>query len=496
MYPYDDNNNENKIPDPTPNTWYSKTGEDAGVPAQEPREGSESHGVPPEAARTTWKDADYTPQSDSTAPPRYFVPEDKPIKEKKPREKGNHSFAGVAALCLTCAILGGVAGGAVYGGIVKDSGTGNTPVITTSTVTPSPTSASQLASGTALSGADIYAMACEQVVGIQTEITTNYFGMTTSGSVSGSGFVITADGYILTNYHVVSSAYTGGYQPQVMLHDGTSYPATIVGFDSDNDVAVLKIDAEGLTPVTIGNSDSLRVGDTVYAVGNPLGELAYSMSTGSVSGTDRVITTDESTSINMFQIDAAVNSGNSGGPVYNTLGQVIGIVTAKYGSSSSGFGSSSSSSVEGLGFAIPINDAVDIANDIMTNGYVTGKAFMGIQSQTIDASAAQYYNMPQGAYIASVTAGSAAEQAGLKLGDIITGLDGVEVTSKDDLSAAVKTHKAGETVDMSVWRSGETLTLTITFDEKQPSSTETTTPQTDGQQQQQQENPFGFNYGW
>ena len=193
MYPYDDNNNENKIPDPTPNTWYSKTGEDAGVPAQEPREGSESHGVPPEAARTTWKDADYTPQSDSTAPPRYFVPEDKPIKEKKPREKGNHSFAGVAALCLTCAILGGVAGGAVYGGIVKDSGTGNTPVITTSTVTPSPTSASQLASGTALSGADIYAMACEQVVGIQTEITTNYFGMTTSGSVSGSGFVITAE---------------------------------------------------------------------------------------------------------------------------------------------------------------------------------------------------------------------------------------------------------------------------------------------------------------
>lgn len=507
MYPYDDNNKENENSIPANDAWYTKAdpapaaGEDT-APADSAQPdgqcGSEYHFVRPDTARTTWKDADYTPQEDSAAMPRYFVPEDKPPKERKPLMAGSRPFAKVAALCLSCALLGGVAGGAVYGGIMKGSAAGaaETPVITASTVTPTPTTASQLSSGTALSGSDIYAMACEQVVGIQTEITSNYFGMTTSGSVSGSGFIITADGYIMTNYHVVADAYTSGKQPQVMLHDGTSYPATIVGFDSDNDTAVLKIDADGLTPVTIGNSDSISVGDTVYAVGNPLGELAYSMSSGIVSATDRVIATDESTSINMFQIDAAVNSGNSGGPVYNTLGQVIGIVTAKYGSSSSGY-SSSSSSVEGLGFAIPINDAVDIANDIITNGYVTGKAFMGIQGQTIDASAAQYYNMPQGAYIASVTTGSAAENAGLKLGDIITRMDGVEISSMEDLSAAVKTHKAGDTVEMSVWRSGETITMTITFDEKQPETTTTTedTQQNSGDQQQQQYNPFGNNYG-
>lgn len=189
--------------------------------------------------------------------------------------------------------------------------------------------------------------------------------MTSSAAVSGSGFIASSDGYIITNYHVIQNAYEGNFDINVMTHDGTKYIATVVGTEQDNDIAVLKIDAEGLNPVTFGDSDELAVGDTVYAVGNPLGELEFSMSTGHVSAKDRAITTEESaTPINVFQIDAAVNSGNSGGPVYNDQGQVVGVVNAKY----------SATGVEGIGFAIPANDAVSIANDLITKGYVTGKA--------------------------------------------------------------------------------------------------------------------------
>jgi len=282
---------------------------------------------------------------------------------------------------------------------------------------------------------------------------------------------------------VIEDAYEGGYDITVMLNDDSEYTAEIVGFDSDNDIAVLKIDADGLNAVTFGNSDALSVGDTVYAIGNPLGELDYTMTSGIVSATDRVITTDESTSINMFQFDAAVNSGNSGGPLYNSEGQVVGVVTAKY----------SDTGVEGLGFAIPINDAVEIANELITNGYVTGKPYMGVVVQTVSASVAQYYNMVEGAYVYSIESGSCSEIAGLKVGDIITEMSGVEITSSDDLKTEVKQHSAGDTVDITVYRSGEYLTLSITFDEKQPdTSTETTDSGTTSDQ------PSGYPYdqGW
>ena len=226
--------------------------------------------------------------------------------------------------------------------------------------------------------------------------------------------------------------------------------------DEDNDIALLKIDASGVTPVTFGDSDSMAVGDTVYAVGNPLGELEFTMTSGMISALDRTITTSDGTDsgINMFQIDAAVNAGNSGGPVYNTSGQVIGIVTAKY----------SSSGVEGLGFAIPVNDAVAIANDLMKNGTVTDRAQLGITLQAIPSSAAQYYNMPDGAYVNSVNSGSCAEKAGLKAGDIITAIDDTTVSSGDALRSALRGYSAGESATLTVSRNGETLTLTVTFD--------------------------------
>lgn len=231
-----------------------------------------------------------------------------------------------------------------------------------------------------------------------------YSASGSASAVAGTGFVITADGYILTNYHVIESAQESGYKVSVLFKDKSSYEAKIVGFDENNDVAVLKIDASDLTPATIGNSDDIAVGDSVFAIGNPLGELDFSMTSGRVSALDRSITTDHSSApINMFQFDAAINSGNSGGPVYNESGEVIGIATAKVGS----YG------VEGLGFAIPINDAADIANELITKGYVSGKAYMGVNIDNRYTSMyAQYYNMPEGAYVYNVESGGCAEKSG------------------------------------------------------------------------------------
>lgn len=426
-----------------------------------------------------YSDAHYVPADENTAPPRYYTPPEK--TEKPPREPKNtapkdkephgknHGFLKIACIALVCALLGGLCGGAIAESrlngrltALEDSMNAETPTETPVVSTSSaPISADQSGS---LSWSEINDIASKQVVGVTTEVTyTNFFGQTSSSAVSGSGFIITEDGYILTNYHVIETAYQSNYAVTVMTHDGTRYDATIVGIEASNDIAVLKIDASGLTPATLGNSDSIAVGDEVCAVGNPLGELEFTSTFGRVSALDRLITTEEGGSaINMFQIDAAVNSGNSGGPVYNTRGEVIGIVTAKY----------SSTGVEGLGFAIPINDAASIANDLITKGYVTGKAHMGVRiDQRYTSAYSQYYNMPEGAYVYSVESGSCAETAGLRAGDIITKLGESEVKSYTDLTHAIKQYSAGDTAELVIYRAGETLTLSITFDEEVPENT-------------------------
>lgn len=332
--------------------------------------------------------------------------------------------------------------------------------------------------GTVLTAGQVYELGCPQVVGITTEVTaTNIFGQTsTTTAVSGTGFIISEDGYIATNYHVVETAVTYSYSITVTLYNGDSYIAEYIGGDDDNDVAVLKIEVTGLSAVALGDSNNMTVGESVYAIGHPLGELTYTMTSGGVSALDREIATGSAT-INMFQIDAAVNSGNSGGPVYNSKGEVIGIVTAKY----------SSSGVEGLGFAIPINDAVSLIEDIIANGYVTGKPYFGISVWTISKSSAQYYNTVEGAVITALDETSCAKVAGLAVGDIITKLDDYEITSSSDLVTARNKYRAGDTVTLNVYRSGEYLVLSLTFDEKTQTSesTETTTPSQDST------NPFG-----
>ena len=474
MYPYDENNNSTNTPE---------TG------SERPAEDGSYRIVKPDAEREAcYRDASYTPQGEASFD-GYYVPGGRgpkpPEPEKKPHKRGIGA-AGVIALCLVCALLGGVSGGLIANAnrpaeaVVSDEPS-TEPLTQTS---PAASGSTAAASTSEMSARDIYYnLACKQVVGIQSDITaTNIFGMTASASVSGSGFVISEDGYILTNYHVIEDAYSGGYEIKVMFYNGDSYTAEVKGFDRNNDIAVLKIEAEGLNAAELGTSDSLFVGDTVYAVGNPLGELNYSMTSGMVSATDRLITTEEGT-MTMFQFDAAVNQGNSGGPVYNVYGQVVGVVTAK----------SREDGTEGLGFAIPIDDAVRIANDVISGerslDAETGDAYLGITPADVDSMAAQYYGFPEGAYVRTVTEGSAAEKAGIKVGDIITQLDGYDIGSSDELRQELLFHSAGETVDIVVWRSGEYLTLSITFDQKPADSSTDSGSQTT----QQPVNPSG---GW
>ena len=462
-----------------------------GIPGEFAAGGSgEYHYVKPEASRRAYSDASYIPSDDAGAVPRrYSCSEVEPEKKKKqrsPKTRRGMPAAAVIALCLVCALLGGAGGGALVGSYVIDrteasgeapdlSRPGSSgPVINVTAPTASPSLGTNIvADGSLLSAGEIYSLACRQVVAVTTEITyKNYFGYTTSGAVSGSGFIISSDGYILTNYHVIEDAAKGGYEISVLTHDGSEYVASIVGYEAENDVAVLKIEAEELSAATLGDSDGMAVGDTVYAVGNPLGELEYTMTSGMVSALDRDITTYESSTgtsntINMFQIDAAVNSGNSGGPVYNDRGQVIGIVTAKY----------SDSGVEGLGFAVPINDALAIAEDLITKGYVSGKAYMGISVDTLPASVNQYYGLPSGAYVVSVEPGSCAEKAGLEAGDIITALGDTPITGSEDLISVKKGYRAGDTTTITVSRSGGDTVLEITFDEEVPGTNTATQPQ-------------------
>ena len=417
--------------------------------------------VRPQASESerSYTDASYREAADAEIPPRYYTPD--PPRARAPKTEKKGGFMKAACLALCCALLGGAVGG-VIGTKTARASTGAiqqvqaAPAESAAAETAKPATAAKATAVGTMTASDIYAAACQQVVGITTEVTTqNFFGQTTSAAVMGSGFIISSDGYILTNQHVISYAEAYGYDVTVMTYDGTSYTAKIVGSYASNDLAVLKIDAEGLTPVTFGDSDSVSVGDTVYAVGNPLGELAYSMSTGHVSALDRTITTDESTAaINMFQIDAAVNEGNSGGPAYNDQGQVIGIVSAK----------ASSSGVEGLGFAIPVNDAVSIANELIENGVVTNKVELGVSTQTIPSNVAKYYNMVEGAYLVTVEDGSCAQKAGLQIGDIITAIEGKSVTSSEALRAALRGYNPGDTVEITFYRAGETQTASVTLD--------------------------------
>ena len=321
-----------------------------------------------------------------------------------------------------------------------------------------------------MSPSQVYAMNVNSVVAISNQSTTNVWGQVSETAASGTGFIISSDGYILSNYHVVE----GANRLTVITYMGDEYEAKLVGFDEMNDVSILKIEATGLESVTIGSSDDLIVGDQVVAIGNPLGELTSSLTVGYISAKDRTINTDGNL-INMMQTDAAINPGNSGGPLFNMKGEVIGITTAKY-SGSTGSGAS----IEGIGFAIPIDDVMAMTEDLIAHGYLTNQAYLGVSVMDLDASTASMYSLPVGSYVQSVVEGSCAEKAGIQPKDIIINVGGYRVEGNSTLQTALRKFKAGDTTTITVFRAGAEIELTITFDER-PQDPNATEPQQPGE---------------
>ena len=413
------------------------------------------------------RDVDYTEVPNTAA-------KADPWEEKKPKK--NRLGLKIAALALACALIGGAAGA----GITITSAHGSTQ-IEVSDRQVAEVRQVKVDGKQQLTMPEVYAANVNSVVSINVSTTTNVFGRTTESAASGSGFFITKDGYILTNYHVIEGAST----VKVTAYDGTTYDAAVIGGDEDYDIAVIKVEGTNFQPVVIGKSGSVQIGETVAAVGNPLGELTFSMSQGIVSCVNRAINVDGKP-FNMIQVDCSINPGNSGGPLFNSYGEVIGIVSAKYSSYSN-------TTVEGIGFAIPIDDVLAMVKDIMTNGYVTNKAYIGITPQTMNAQIAQQfrYDVTQGVFVCSVEEGSAAEKAGLRMGDVITKIDDKTITSYEDLVAAKKSYSAGDTATFTIYREGKTQTVELTFDAA-PQTQETA--QDSSQQQQQGGSNGGYYY--
>ena len=350
---------------------------------------------------------------------------------------------------VCCGVLGGGLG--FGGGWLASSLSGNTTTLLQSNA--SKIEVQTVDAGTEMSVQQVAALNQPSIVEIQTEMVTNgSFLQQYVQTGAGSGIIISQDGYIVTNNHVIEDATS----ITVRTSDGTSYSAQLVGTDSRTDIAVLKIDATGLQPVTLGNSDNLNVGDTAIAIGNPLGELGGTVTNGIISALDRTIVLDNE-EMTLLQTNAAINPGNSGGGLFNSRGELIGMVVAK----------SSGEDIEGLGFAIPSNLVSQVAQELINNGYVTGRPALGVTVVNITSSqlAMQYGVNSLGVYISEVSSGSAAEQAGLQVGDRIISVDDRVVESYTDLSSILDDHAVGDTIEILVGRNGTTVTVSLTLQE-------------------------------
>lgn len=311
----------------------------------------------------------------------------------------------------------------------------------------SPTSPPNVPEAEGLSLQEIYRQCIASVVSI-----TSSSGSTTS---TGTGVILSEDGYIVTNYHVIE----GGTRITVLLHDDREFSAWIVGSDPATDLAVLKIEADDLTGATFGDSDVLQVGDSVAAIGDPLGiEYRGTMTNGIISAINRNMNIDGRL-MNLIQTNAALNSGNSGGPLINSHGQVIGINTVKIGAFTDKAG------VEGIGFAIPSATVTDIVNQIIEMGYVSGRPSIGFSGEGISLFYQRFYRLPSGMYITDITPGSNAEQVGLQEGDILISVDGTKVYDQSDLDTLLYGYAAGDTVTIIIYRGGYTMQASLTLEE-------------------------------
>lgn len=353
----------------------------------------------------------------------------------------------VLVVCIVCSLIVGV-----LGGVLGYKLTSNGSSIVYQTDTSVDTNGSENV-GDGKTIADVIETASQSVVEITTEtVQTSTFLQQYVTEGAGSGVIISSDGYIITNNHVIS----GASKITVRTKAGQSYQAQLVGTDSTTDVALLKIDASDLTPAVLGDSDSLSVGDTAIAIGNPLGELGGTVTTGIISALDREITLDGNT-MDLLQTDAAINPGNSGGGLFNSNGELIGIVVAK----------SSGEDVEGLGFAIPINKVKTVTNDLSAYGYVKGRPMLGASLVDVNTvSAARQYGVSQlGVYVYSVTDGSGAQKAGLKSGDLIQAIDGTVVSSSTEVKSIIQQHVVGDTINITIVRDGKQQSVDVTLTE-------------------------------
>ena len=434
--------------------------------------------MPEFAAEPVTPEPSYAP---SDWQPQYIPP-------KKKKKKG-WTAGKVIALALVCALLGGACGigGIVLLGEKLGWNTPSDPVVWAPSDPIEETGGSQIQvgdrdhttvdeitvpTGELMTPAQVYKKYVGSTVGITTMTTTNYWGYQTEAAASGSGFVLSKDGYILTNFHVIENSTS----VTVTDYSGNQYDAVIVGYDESYDVAVLKIDATDLQPVVLGKSSDMEVGDQVIAIGNPLGELTFSLTGGLISALNREVTMSTGQVMDLIQTDCAINSGNSGGPLFNLYGEVIGITNAKYSSSSSGV------SVDNIGFAIPIDDVKSIVTSIMEKGYVS-KPYIGVSVTDVSEEAISF-GLPQGAAVKTVEPDGPAAAGGLRVNDIITHLNGEKVTGSTDLVRKVGSLTPGETAEFTVYRQGSELTLTITVAEKVSSATTT-----------QPEEPDDYNQG-
>lgn len=411
----------------------------------------------------------------------------KPKKQRKPISRGGIAIALAVTMVFSCG-LG--FGGGYFANKVNTSTSGSLNITKTSN---SGTTTTASSTSTANSTSEIVKKTADSVVEISTEsVVTGLFAQQYVQQGAGSGVIISQDGYILTNNHVIN----GANSVKVRLRDGTEYDATIIGSDSDNDIALLKVSATGLSPATFGDSNSLAVGDYVVAIGNPLGELGGTVTDGIISALARKVTIED-TQMTLLQTNAQVNPGNSGGGLFNANGELVGIVNAKQ----------SATEVEGIAFAIPINNVLDILSDLKEYGYVTGKVDLGIDFTDITSDeTAFYYGVNQtGCYVLSVDSGSNAEKAGVTRGDLVTKVNDTDVSSSSDITAALEKAEVGDTVTFTVSRRGTSKTISFVLEEYIPAvsnsqitngSQKSTTPTSDSENSTGDDSIWSQMFGW
>lgn len=420
--------------------------------------------MPEEKAVNAFVPEELVAPADTTEEPAtvFIAPQEPPVRQEKAKKKG--SAGKVVALCLACALIGSAFGAAGtfltlrFFGRATGKPVENIAGILIGRRENSVIKIEEIDTSKLLTAAEVYAANVNSTVSINASGTVTsggYWGGQQAVAAAGSGFILSHDGYVLTNYHVVE----GMNEIKVSLYDKRILPATLIGYDESNDIAVLKVEGENLTPVVLGDSENLNVGDSVVAIGNPLGELSFSLTSGYISAKDRVVTMSGGITMTLLQTDCPINSGNSGGALFNMYGEVIGITNAKYSNNGSG-----EASIDNIGFAIPMNRVKEIVASIIERGLVT-KPYVGISVMNVTDQMLSW-GVPNGAWINEVESGSPAAKGGLRVDDIITKLNGETVDSNSTLVAMVSNCTPGQSVVFTVYRGGRTLEITVVIGEK------------------------------